>query len=650
MPIVVDVPGVGEVDFPDNMSDDQISLAIKRILQPAAGGPDNGRVYKSPAMDLPAEAKTGIYSDIHIPEGATPAQIEQLYKQHADKKGGASVLDAAVGVGDALTSGLSHLTTGSIATPTADLIARVTGNDAGKAKQWVNDNLIYHPQTVGGQGIADLTQKGVQTTFAPVSAAVQKTDQFVGDQFGPGVQQGVRDAAAVASDVASLVPFGMAAKQGVDSWKAANAAERANAAVARAPDEVAREAGYRLAPTDVRNATGVAEQPNVASRGLESASNRGAVVADYVRHNKGVSNDIAAQDIGLPAKTPLTDANLAEARKPFGAAYNEVRQKVGPTFLDKRFAEEIGSAGRTNGSVRPLPGAAQKEIDDLLARGKMSGQEMLGTISDLRSKGWKASASDNVDTAAVGDVQLDLAKALESQLDRASSAIDPLLGDKYRAARKGFAKIETVERARVGLDVDAQALRRAAAKTDAIDGGLAVIADTAEAFPKMLKRDVPEAASGVNGNSLSSMASNAVGTLGGRWLLKKTRGEAASPQLGPSGPLSYYYREPNKPGPWKPAPAPDLAQYPVGKGSGLRSVQAPQAPANIMGETVPEAPNLAAYPNVVQKARKGVQAPQMPSALAAQPEPVRDAFGNILFETPEQLRRRQMAELLKRGN
>jgi len=441
----------------------------------------------------------------------------------------------ALGAADAAYSGASNVIVGGMIGGAAGLGARATGNDPAKAHEWVNENLVYHPQTEVGNQIGNTVKQGL----SPIGTAFRAVDKTIGDVAGPNVQNFVRSAAGTASDIAGVAPLAGAT---VSAVRAANIPKAL--LVARAPDEIAREAGFKVRPSDVRNVTGAAEQPSVLARAVETiGGNNSAMRADFVRTNKARVNDIAAQDIGLPSGTPLNKQTLAKAEDPHAAVYEQVKKAVGDTPLDDQFIRDVLSIGRGNASVLPVPNSVKAVQEQVLSVEKMNGNQLVDTISDLRNRGWKEFNSEDADIAAAGNARLDIANALERRLDRAVQASAPELAGKYQAARVGFAKINTVRRAIEGGDVNPQILRDAAAKTDAIDGGLKIIADTATNFPKVMQRDVPEVQHSGFDNILAygSLGAVPLAKAIARKSVSATRGEATNPQFGLGTSLADYY-------------------------------------------------------------------------------------------------------------
>jgi hypothetical protein len=448
-----------------------------------------------------------------------------------------------VGAGDLGIAGLSQNTVG-LTTPLAGLAARATGHDPAEWKAAYDRAMVYHPQTPEGQAMDHAADPVTVPIQNAIGKGVQATDTAIGNVAGPYVQNAVRGGAGLASDLVAVAPVAGVVGKGIAGMADAAAARAANSAVARTPDEVARAAGFRVRPSDVQDATGVADQPSLTARATQAVGGGHQSQVEMIRHNKPQVNRIGTQDIGLKPDTQVTDDAITAAKKPFAAVYDQVRKDVPYTNFDQQFVKDAANAGRANESVLPLPAAAEKVKEEILSRPGMTGGQLIDTISDLRAKGWKGLASDDPDIAATGQTCLSLADALDDQLARATDSVAPGLGLKYRDARVGFAKVQAVENARVGLDIDPKALARADRKTYGMDGGLKVIADTATAFPKVMSVTVPEASD----TAQAVHTLTAFGTAGvkpgiqklARMLLNGTRGEADALD---ASKLSYYFRD-----------------------------------------------------------------------------------------------------------
>lgn len=438
--------------------------------------------------------------------------------------------------GDFGATVLSNLTTNAIGTPLAGIAARLTLDDPQKAKQEWQDKYVYKPQTRQVRESLDAVGNFFKPLLEPVGRAVSAVDRKIGDVAGPMVQRGVRQFADAGMDVVGATPVAGAVGKGVSLSRQAAEQARAASRVARAPDDVARAAGLRIAPSSVADTTGVAKKPSAAARGADAFAGADSNLLNQ-RFNKTRVNDIAMQDIGLKPGTRVSDTILAAAEKPHAAVYEKVRQSVGTTPIDREFETAVLSAGRGTSSVLELPPAIDSLRQQIVR--PMNGSQMIDTISDLRNKGWKNYLSDDANTSAQGSAMLDMADAVEAHLDRAIARSAPDLAGQYQAARRGFAKINMVKSARVGDDIDPTVLVRAAKRSNALDGGLKVIADTAVRFPRdfnIRPARINETGS-LSLGSLVAPVRRVVGS-GVAW----TRGEARNPVLGPQGKLSYYYR------------------------------------------------------------------------------------------------------------
>lgn len=447
---------------------------------------------------------------------------------------------AATGVSGALVGALE---------PIVGVGSRIAGRDYRQDKKDFRDTFQYQPQTQGARE----TLKDVGEFFDPVTKpaaeavgkGINYLDESIGRVAGKKAQEYAREFFGAGADVIGAVPaVGVAGKAAASA--AATAAERsaakaALAKVARAPDQVAKALGLRIAPESVQMATGTATKPSLKSRAAEAVA--GDDVALYnQRYNKNAVNNVAVQEIGLPRGTLITDESMRVAAKPHVETYDAVRNAIPMTDVDNDFRRAVAVAGRRKESALRLPSTVGSMQEDLLV--PMNGEKMIDTISDLRNKGWADFLLDGADAKAKGAAQLDLANAVEARLDRAIAANAPELAGKYQEARRGFAKIQAVEKARVGYDIDPRKLVRIAERSEALDGGLRAVADVATAFPRDF--DItPRVPSTTGSWSIGSLVSP----------IRAGAGKAVSvslgsqpAKLGMEGPLSYYYRGDGKSG------------------------------------------------------------------------------------------------------
>lgn len=259
------------------------------------------------------------------------------------------------------------------------------------------------------------------------------------------------------------------------------------------PLNVAHDAGYSIMPSEAAIKGGSAPMGKVVE-GLAGSAKTGV---DATVKNQAVTNRLAAQEIGAPAGTPLTDTVLDNLRKPLNAVYDKV-SNLGQVPTDKAYLAEINGIGRTPGNS--FPGVADPDIAALkqnYAVPRFDAGDAVLQIRNLRKNAtanYKAASANQVKNAPMlgelADAQQGIADALENQLERfvgspADKVGNPALIQQWRDARQGLAKINSVDNAiKEGTtDVSAPALAKQLNKGAPLSGNLKTIADAANAFP-----------------------------------------------------------------------------------------------------------------------------------------------------------------------
>lgn len=139
---VVEVPGHGDVEFPDDMSDDQIAAAIKKNLEPAKSRPPSLGSFSDPYAYFKPEVQRAV--------GNTGAGLQPVVGA------GEAALQVGTGAAGALAGGFSGIGQGiknrfSQGMPAADRVRQVQGA------------LTYRPRTESGQNSA----QSVSDAFDP---------------------------------------------------------------------------------------------------------------------------------------------------------------------------------------------------------------------------------------------------------------------------------------------------------------------------------------------------------------------------------------------------------------------------------------------------------------------------------------------------
>jgi hypothetical protein len=390
------------------------------------------------------------------------------------------------------------------------------------------------------------------------------------------------EAAADIANTLNLLPGLGAAREigaGLDAVSAARqaAADAAESAPATTPVEIARAAGYKLKPTEAGGGTiAQATEGLTGSKRLEN---------QLIEHNQGVTNRLAAQEVGLDPTKTITDQALNKAKQPHNAVYDEVGKTLGTLPTDDQFRSDIAAIGSPGGESFAFDANPQIEALKSGYGGVRSftADDALAKMRQLRrDASQNLRAPYNPELQAKGSAQQAVADALEGQMDRAAQAsTQPDLLDRFRTARTQLAKIANVQNA---LDeqgnVSARALGKAADKGAPLTGRLGIIADTARAFPNVtgdltaLKQrsgfTVPELAFATT-EGLGSMAAGhpgaaalGLGAIAARHLGRAVLGSdlyqnalgRVAEELGPDSRLGEYFARPRAAEAAAPAPQP----------------------------------------------------------------------------------------------
>jgi hypothetical protein len=497
-------------------------------------------------------------ADIQTLHEGRLASAESALAAEKAKASPMSLGDKALTAADLAAAGLSNLVVGGVAGGAAGLGARILGKDPAAAKKWVDENMVYHPQTEAGQGIAGDVQQAAGAALAPVGRAISSADAAVGKYAGTGTQNVLRQTLGTAGDIASVLPGVGAAAKAVDLARTAKAAEATK--LATTPLEIAQASGHKMLPSTVESGTAVGEKPNLLTRTLETVGGTKELERSFIRQDLTNSNRLLAEGVGLPSNTILTDAAIAKAKVAPAKVYNEIRKSVPPAPLSTETQVAIQAAGRGTASKLELPANVQA-IKDKLANGEATwtSNEVLDTMSDLRNKATKDMMSNDSDVVARGNAQMDIAHALEghleTQLNNNRFLVTP---EQFRGARTTFAKIYSLDNARTGFDVDPQAIAkfgretRLASGKSANTGEFAIVEQNATHSPNESTSTVP---------SLREMsAASPGGAIGravlappralARALLNKTRGITTGVPARENPALANFFqqdRPPNRP-------------------------------------------------------------------------------------------------------
>lgn len=368
----------------------------------------------------------------------------------------------------------AHLGSGAIAAPISGLAGLMaaagkglglTNTDPADVVRSVQQGMTYQPQTQGGQNLSGAIGYLPQKFAQGADWAGGKTADLTGSPaLGAAVNTAIQ---------ASPMLLGMKLPAGAPKIAPAVAPEVADATAA----------GLRLTPEQAG--------AGLVPRAVQSLAGSAKLERSLSKTNAPIVNDLAKQDIGVPASATLNDATFAAAKAPHNAVYNRVAS-LGSVPTDAAYQSAIGNLTNRTGSgsfgfdVSP---AVQNLKEGYGGVTQFDAADAVAKIRQLRRDATTNQKIYDPEKNALGVAQRGVADALEDQLDRhvqtlaQSNAVPPNLISQFRAARVSLAKINSVENAMQGTNVSAKAL----AKQPYLSGNLKTVADAYGNFDRSLQ-------------------------------------------------------------------------------------------------------------------------------------------------------------------
>lgn len=441
MPQIIEVPGYGDVEFPDGMSDEQISSAIQQnIMQPQA----------------PQEPQRTLPQELGRQAGLTGRYLTEAATGLADIVG--SPVRAALNV--ALPESMQIPTLTDVAgrrlnlpqpeTPTE----RVVGD--------VSRALASTGMTMGLAGAtAPISQAGQAVRTALTANAPTQAAAAIGGGAGAGLarESGGGAGAQIAGGLAgSLI--------GASMFKPTSIGKSVQELQNAGRDKVLKEAqkqGYVALPSDVG--------AGKVTRAMETVSGKFKAEELASAKNQQVTNSLARKYLGVADDTPLNTETLDTLRENAGTVYAQ---------------------------AAALPAKQTQITKNGLVRSSLSrnGAEVVNDLKvardDARSL-WKSIAMGTDKPTEVRNAAISAdnrVRQLESELESlAKQNNQPELMKQLKDARTQIAKIYTVEKATnpVTGSVDARAIAKQLNKKAPISGELQLVGKFAQAFPKVTK-------------------------------------------------------------------------------------------------------------------------------------------------------------------
>lgn len=452
MPQIIEVPGMGQVEFPDGMSDGDISAAIKKTL--AAQSKPN------PAKDfggIPLRP-FGIDTGVTLPDSLSNS-FAGLGKAGTDLVRGLGQMTGFVSRADADATKKADA---PLMATTAGKVGNFIGNVIpAAATSFIPGANTYTGATLIGAGLGALQPVGTEDSRLlnmGVGAGAGLAGQYLGNKVGAAIENRLSNRTAALT------------------------AEQSRNAVRDTTVRDALDAGFVLPPSQSPTAGRV-------GRTLEGLSGKITTAQNASVKNQEVTNALAREALGLPPDVALSEQALKQVRAAAGKSYEAVKQIQRPVTADATYVNEITSLGREwQSAAQRFPNLVKNDgIDSLITDLNVSAvkpEEAVTLIKKLRFDG-KANmrAADDPAKQALGRAQLEATKALEGLLERKLGA-NPANADlvkNMRDARALIAKSYAVEDA---LNPGTGNVLARKLDPETTTGGLRTASRFGAAFPK----------------------------------------------------------------------------------------------------------------------------------------------------------------------
>jgi hypothetical protein len=512
----INVPGVGLLNFPDGMSDQDMAAAIQRnypqLLAPQGGQaapPSGGQPPLGSQVPVPGKGYTSPINS-PPPPPANPSFLDQALGALNRYANYAKNIPAQAEMA-------AHLGSGLIAAPVSGIagLGQIANNalgigptqDPAEVVAATQKALTYQPRTSDGKAIARAADKALGVVPEYLNkAGGDVTDAATKLGASPEVAAGLGTGLNVAGNAALMLlgSRGTSALRG-----AAGDAATDTAAAARAPAPASAPATPPTTPAallqqslDNGRQAGYVVPPNYdpAATGWQSLGQKlvGKASSEQAARiaNQDVTNRLSA--------TGLNQNPLGIEVSPQAALTKTVLQNVIQQAIDKGYTPlkdlditipADGQFLRENAAIKEAHGdelsgnADVASVADILQKQGLNGfdpAKLPDQISTLRSRAADAFSQGR---SAAGTAFRKQASQLEALIDRSLQDADnlpPNLLQNYRAARQLIAKASTISDAvnpSTG-NVDAMSLGQTLQDGTPLTGDHKIIADFANAAPR----------------------------------------------------------------------------------------------------------------------------------------------------------------------
>lgn len=277
-----------------------------------------------------------------------------------------------------------------------------------------------------------LVQGGVGMAVNPAQGLRQVAGSMIAGGVGGAAGQVAREAGApdgVATSIAMLTPFAAQGARGAAMRRSEELAlEKSRNAERDATLAAGREKGLVVPPSSTN--------PSFLNKRLESLAGKAAVGQEAAKRNQATVTDMAAEELGLPKGTPITEGRLEAFRDAASAPYRKLtaispraeallqrlrqtRKDANAYFRHYDVSADPASQAKAQG-LSQTADQLEGMLDKLAAK---SGQA--GLVDDMREARTKIAKSWDIERAMnVGDASVS-APSLGRSVDRGA----PLSGN-----------------------------------------------------------------------------------------------------------------------------------------------------------------------------------------------------------------------------
>lgn len=505
----VTVPGVGDLSFPDGMSQPDMAAAIQKNFP---------QIHKPQSFDSLGDGSVA-------PTGSPAAHAAQSPlgspSQNFAAGAGKAVVDLGRGAGQfaGLVSRQDVANSRAQDAPLMGTTAGKLGNFAGNVAATIPTAFIPGANTLAGAGVIG----AVAGAFQP-STSTQETLTNIGAGGAVGVA-----GQAIGSKLSSAISNRLAARQ------ASAAADQSVNADRDAVLAAGRKEGYVVPPT-VAN-------PNATNTALESIGGKAATRQAASAKNQVVTNDLTRGDLGLQPNQPLSRTSIQSVIAREGAVYPQVEKALGNFQSDAKYTAGVQGLPNVSSNVASAyPGItaqANAQIQDLAKSLDVPTHSGDSAVDLFKLLNERAKANFNAAHGPGGaDSQaLELGRAQSAAANEVGELIQRQLASSGQAdlaqswsqARVTIAKAYQALGALKGSDISAPALASQLRRGKLVTGGMGLAANFADHFGEATA--VPKSGVGVSklGAAMAGSAASGAAYLHSPALAVTAAASAAAP-------------------------------------------------------------------------------------------------------------------------